>query len=79
VTHYCVTNMPGAYPRTATMALTAATLPYVLRLADDGLSAVATDAGFAKGVNTHSGRIRNRAVAEALGQTARFVPWPPRG
>jgi alanine dehydrogenase len=79
VTHYCVTNMPGAYPRTATMALTAATLPYVLRLADDGLSAVETDAGFAKGVNTHSGRIRNRAVAEALGQTARFVPWPPRG
>ena len=45
VTHYCVTNMPGAYPRTATIALTAATLPYVRRLAGGGLSAVAADAG----------------------------------
>jgi alanine dehydrogenase len=79
VTHYCVTNMPGAYPRTATLALTEATLPYALRLANDGLAALTADAGFAKGVNTHGGRLHCRAVAEALGQTERYTPWPPRG
>jgi alanine dehydrogenase len=72
VTHYCVTNMPGAYPRTSTVALTDATLPYALRLADAGLAAVADDAGFAKGVNTHRGRITYRAVAEALGLADRY-------
>jgi alanine dehydrogenase len=74
VTHYCVTNMPGAYPRTSTIALTEATLPYVLRLADEGLAAV-SDQHFAKGVNTHAGRIRCRAVAEALGETARYASF----
>jgi alanine dehydrogenase len=76
VTHYCVTNMPGAYPRTATLALTEATLPYVLRLASGGLAAVAADPGFAKGVNTHAGRIRSAVVAEALRQQDRYEPWP---
>jgi alanine dehydrogenase len=76
VTHYCVTNMPGAYPRTATLALTAATLPYVLRLANGGLEAVAADAGFAKGVNTHAGRIRHAAVADALHLERVYEPWP---
>jgi alanine dehydrogenase len=76
VTHYCVTNMPGAYPRTATLALTAATLPYVLKLANGGLTAVAADAGFAKGVNTHAGRIRYAAVADALRLTRVYEPWP---
>jgi alanine dehydrogenase len=75
VTHYCVTNMPGAYPRTATLALTAATLPYVLKLASGGLAAIAADAGFAKGVNTHAGRIRYAAVAEALGRQELYEPW----
>jgi alanine dehydrogenase len=79
VTHYCVTNMPGAYPRTATVALTTATLPYALRLANGGLAAAAADDGLAKGINTHAGRIRCRAAAEALGQTDRYAPWPPRG
>ena len=65
VTHYCVTNMPGAYPRTSTLALTAATLPYVRRLADEGLSALRTDSGFAKGLNVHAGYITCRAVADA--------------
>jgi alanine dehydrogenase len=68
VVHYCVTNMPGAYPRTATLALTNATLPYVLRLAGGGLAAALADPGFAAGVNVHTGVIRNRAVAEALGR-----------
>ena len=73
VTHYCVTNMPGAYPRTSTLALTDATLPYALRLADLGLAAVAQDAGFAKGVNTRQGRITYRAVADALGLADRYA------
>jgi alanine dehydrogenase len=73
VTHYCVTNMPGAYPRTSTLALTDATLPYALRLAESGLATVVRDAGFAKGVNTHGGRITYRAVADALGLTDRYA------
>jgi alanine dehydrogenase len=76
VTHYCVTNMPGAYPRTATVALTEATLPYVLRLANGGLAAVAAEAGFAKGVNTYAGWITHSAVADALDFSVRYAPWP---
>ena len=68
VIHYCVTNMPGAYPRTATQALTQATLPYVVRLAGRGMEAVLADPGFAAGVNVRAGVIANRAVAEALGR-----------
>jgi alanine dehydrogenase len=79
VTHYCVTNMPGAYPRTATLALTEATLPYVLRIASQGLAAAAADPHFAKGINTHAGRIHCRAVAEALDQTERYAPWAISG
>jgi alanine dehydrogenase len=68
VTHYCVTNMPGAYPRTSTLALTEATLPYALTLADQGIvAAIAEDPGLAKGVNTYAGRVTYRAVADALG------------
>jgi alanine dehydrogenase len=67
VIHYCVTNMPGAYPRTSTLALTRATLPYVLKIADGGLEAVWADPDFAQGVNVHDGRITHEAVAEALG------------
>ena len=78
VTHYCVTNMPGAYPRTATLALTDATLPYVLRVAAGGMAAVAADPGFAKGVNTHGGFITHRAVAESLGESRHYRPWPDR-
>jgi alanine dehydrogenase len=76
VTHYCVTNMPGAYPRTATVALTAATLPYVRRLAARGLAALADDPGFARGLNVHAGDVTYRAVAEALGLLERYRPYP---
>jgi alanine dehydrogenase len=72
VLHYCVTNMPGAYPRTSTIALTKATLPYVLKLAGKGFDALKEDAGFAKGVNTHQGFITYRPVAEALEMMDRF-------
>jgi len=67
VTHYCVTNMPGAYPRTSTLALTDATLPYALALAERGVAAAAADPGLGKGVNTCAGHVTYRAVADALG------------
>jgi alanine dehydrogenase len=73
VTHYCVTNMPGAYPRTSTQALTAVSLPYIRRLADGGVAAVLRDARFAKGLNVHRGRVTHRAVAASLGLEAQYV------
>jgi alanine dehydrogenase len=72
VTHYCVTNMPGAYPRTSTIALTAATLPYALRLANEGISAFRGNPPFAKGLNTYDGRITAESVAHALGMTHKY-------
>lgn len=74
VIHYCVTNMPGAYPRLSTLALTEATLPYVRRLAARGLDALREDPGFGKGLNTLDGRIACRPVAEALGRLDRYAP-----
>jgi len=68
VIHYCVTNMPGAVPRTSTVALTNATLPYVRALADFGWQqAIARDSGLARGLNVHSGKLTHEAVANALG------------
>ena len=72
VTHYCVTNMPGAYPRTSTLALTNATLPYVLKLADKGTNALKEDKGFAKGLNNYNGFITYKPVAEALGMMDKY-------
>jgi alanine dehydrogenase len=75
IIHYCVANMPGAYPRLSTIALTGATLPYALRLAAGGLEALRADPAFARGVNTHAGRITCRAVAEALQRSADYAPF----
>lgn len=75
VIHYCVTNMPGAYPMSATRALVKTTLPYVKRLANGGLAALADDADFAEGVNTHAGAVTNKCVAEALDLDDRFRPF----
>jgi len=73
VLHYCVANMPGIVPRTSTTALTNATLPYLLRLASQGVEeAVRADPGLAKGVNLSGGKITCRGVAEAHG--LRFDP-----
>ena len=72
VIHYCVTNMPGAYPRTSTISLTSATLPYALKLAKKGLDIVKEDEGIAKGVNTHKGFITYKPVAEGLGMDDKF-------
>ncbi len=74
VIHYCVTNMPGAYPRTSTLALTTATLPYALKLANHGLDVLREDPGFAKAVNIFRGHITYRPVAEALGLMTRYQP-----
>jgi alanine dehydrogenase len=67
VVHYCVANMPGAVARTATMALTNATLPYVLQLAQgDVASVLLSDPHFGAGLNVYDGRLTHSAVAAAL-------------
>lgn len=76
VIHYGVTNMPGAYPRTATMALSRAVLPYALRLADRGLAALKDDPGFARALNVWQGCLTLRPVAEDLGLLDRYLPHP---
>jgi alanine dehydrogenase len=66
VLHYCVANMPGAVPRTSTFALTNATLPYALKLANKGFfEAIRSDPGLKKGVNTYAGHCTYEAVAQS--------------
>lgn len=66
VVHYCVTNMPAAVPNTSTLALTNATFPYVMRLANLGpVAAIQGDPGVAEGVNTYEGHLTYEAVAVA--------------
>jgi alanine dehydrogenase len=73
VTHYCVANMPGAVPVTSTFALTNATLPYVLALADHGLEgAIEKVPGLQPGVNVAGGKVTHPAVAEGTG-----MPYTP--
>jgi alanine dehydrogenase len=73
ITHYCVTNMPGAVPVTSTYALTNATMPFVLHLSSVGLAAaVAENPGLKLGVNVVGGQVTYRPVAEAVG-----VPYVP--
>lgn len=72
VVHYAVANIPGAVPYTSTLALTNATLPYALRLADMGwVDACRADAGLAEGVNIVDGQVVYKAVAEAWGMPCR--------
>jgi len=73
IIHYCVANMPGAVPITSTYALTNATLPYVLSLAENGVrEAVARDPGLLPGINIAAGRVTHPGVAEGVG--ADFTP-----
>lgn len=75
VIHYCVTNMPGAYARTATQALTNATLPYAIKIANLGCEdALRHIPELGKGLNVWQGQLTCRAVAEALGMP--FTPAP---
>jgi alanine dehydrogenase len=74
VLHYCVANMPGAVPRTSTFALTNATLPYALSLANKGFEkAVKDDDGLREGVNTYAGNLTYEAVAES--QNLKYTPF----
>src|SRR5437763_3393939 len=73
ITHYCVTNMPGAVPITSTFALTNATLPYVLALADLGVrDALEHAPGLRSGVNVAGGKVTHPAVAQGVG-----MPFAP--
>ena len=73
VLHYCVANMPGAVPRTSTFALTNATLPYALALANKGFEkAIQDDKGLAEGVNTYAGKCTYEAVATS--QNIEYTP-----
>ena len=70
IQHYCVANMPGAYPRTSTLALTNATLPYVKLLAAKGIdNAIAESPEIRSSLNAYQGRITNKALAETMGFT----------
>ena len=66
VVHYCVANMPGAVARTATLALTHATLPYIQRLADLGLGAVEADPGLRLGLQIHGGEITHAGLKQEI-------------
>jgi len=73
ITHYCVANMPGAVPVTSTYALTNATMPYVVRLANDGVHrALSTDPGFMAGLNVAAGQVTYEPVARD--QSLTFTP-----
>lgn len=76
IIHYTVANMPGAYPRTSTLALTYATLPYVRILAGLGIEeALRSNRELAGALNTYRGSIAHRTLAEAMGKA--FKPFPP--
>ena len=69
IVHYCVPNMPSAVARTATLALTQATLPYAVELATQGLrAALAADAGLRDGLQVHAGRVTHRDLAADVGR-----------
>lgn len=73
IIHYCVANMPGAVPRTSTFALTNATLPYCLTMADKGLpEAARRDSALRRGINVYDGRLVNKEVAVSQGRE-----WQP--
>ncbi|MFA5808820.1 MAG: alanine dehydrogenase [Thermoleophilia bacterium] len=80
VIHYCVGNIPGAVPITSTHALTNATLPYILEIANKGITAAVRDnEALANGVNVMEGKLTNRAVADSVGlpfyELANIIPY----
>ena len=72
IIHYCVANMPGGVARTSTFALTNATLPYAVKLANSGVKAMLDDEHLLNGLNVHAGKITYEAVAKDLGYE--YVP-----
>jgi alanine dehydrogenase len=78
IVHYCVTNIPGAFPRTSTFALTNATFPYVLQIADKGYEkAMEENEALRKGLNLIDGQVVYQAVAESFGLPFIQDPFPP--
>ena len=68
VVHYCVANMPGGVPRTSTLALNNATLPYLVKLANNGYQkALSEDKNFLAGLNVYKGHVTYKAVADTFG------------
>jgi len=68
VVHYCVANMPGGVPRTSTIALNKATLPFLSRLANEGCQkALINDSNFLSGLNLYKGNVTHKAVADTFG------------
>ena len=68
VVHYCVANMPGGVPRTSTLALNNATLPFLVKLANKGYQkALSEDKNFLAGLNVHKGQVTYKAVADVFG------------
>jgi len=68
VVHYCVANMPGGVPRTSTIALNNATLPFLIKLANEGYNkTLKNDSNFLAGLNVHKGQVTYKAVADAFG------------
>ena len=78
IVHYCVANIPGAYPRTSTLALTNATFPYVVQIADKGYAkALEENAALRKGLNLIDGRLTCVGVAENFGMSCIANPFEP--
>ena len=67
IVHYCVANMPGAVPRTSTIALNNQTASYIIQLADEGLAALSNNPALSYGLNTHQGLVTYPAIAKAFG------------
>jgi alanine dehydrogenase len=77
VLHYCVSNMPAAVPHTSTFALTNATFPYLLELANKGVEGACRDhPGLCAGVNTWQGHVTHRGVAESQNRPFTAFPGP---
>jgi len=72
IIHYCVSNMPGAYPKASTLALTDVTLDYILDIANHSLRGFLTDQGKIKAINTYQGKLTSKKVAEELGLLSTF-------
>ena len=79
IVHYCVANIPGAYPRTSTLALTNATFPYVLQIADKGYpKALEENEALRRGLNVIDGKVICEGVAEAFNLVRQHNPFSPR-
>jgi len=78
IVHYCVANMPGIYPRTSTLALTHATFPYILQIANQGYEkALREDEALRRGLNLIDGKVVYKGVAESLGVPISPNPFSP--